>query len=171
VKQHSGKRYRARSNSKANGTNGAKSNGSETPQPEVKYTDQGFLLFSRKWMGRELARHPGAFVVYFHLVAWANHEDGELRRGQLALGERDFGIQIGMSVLTVRKWLRWLRDKGWIKLEPMRHGPDRGTIVTVLRYDEAQRYKSYAIPAGEQDEIFIPKPLPPSATIARSLPN
>lgn len=159
---------RRKAQEKAQNSQGNSDNSAEIKEPEIKYTDSGFCIFSRKWCGRELARQKGAFVVYFHLLAWANHEDGKLRRGQIALGERDFGLQIGMSIVTVRKWLRWLRDNGWISLRPTRHGSQRGTIVTVLHYEEFQSFKTYAVPAAEQEAIFVPLPTQPS--IGNSLP-
>lgn len=129
------------------------------PQPtQKKYTDKGYVLFSRKWLGRELAQCPGAFVVYFHLVAWANHENGKLKRGQIALGERDFGLELSMSVTTVRKWLRWLEANGWIKLKPERHGKQRGTIVTVLRYEASQTWAAYRLSNEEQEASLLPPP-------------
>lgn len=131
----------------------------QDPQsPPKKYTDKGFVLISRKWLGRELAQCPGAFTVYFHLLAWANYEDGKLRKGQLALGERDFGFELGMSVTTVRKWLRWLQANGWIALQPKRWGKQRGTIVTVLRYQDSQNMAVYKCPADQQEHRLVPLP-------------
>ncbi len=134
-------------------------------EQKIKYTDHGFILCSRKWLGRELARYPSAFTIYFHLVAWANYKDGELKRGQVAIGERDFGVILGMSVTTVRKWLRWLRDAGWILLEPVRHGKERGTIVTIVNYELSQGYRVYELPSEDQKMILTPAPLEDQKTI------
>jgi hypothetical protein len=134
----------------------------ESEEEKIPYTDSGYVVYARKWLGcfRKLAAYPSAFVVYFHLLAWANHANGQLKRGQLALGERHFAELLGMSVTTLRKWLRWLRDEGWIKLEPTRHGKERGTIVTVLHYEVSQAYSTYALRPDEQERVLMTIPLP-----------
>lgn len=125
---------------------------------EIKYTDEGFVYLSRKWLARDLAAFPCAFTIYIHLLAWANYRDGALKRGQLALGERDFGQLLGgKSVITVRKWLRWLRDEGWIILEPTRWGKERGTIVTVIHYDASQRHSTYKFTDDFQEKLLTPQ--------------
>lgn len=129
--------------------------GSEGKQKK-EYTNRGSLLFSRKWLGNNLARHPSAFTIYFHLLGWANHEHGRLRLGEVALGERDFAQRIGMSVTTARKWLRWLRDNDWITLRPIRYGKVRGTVVTVLRYAHSQSFSTYKLPSEDQKMILTP---------------
>lgn len=141
-----------RSNGKHPG-NGHDTNGTEK---KTEYNNRGAVFYSRKWLGGRLSRHPGAFTVYFHLLGWSNHAKGKLKPGQIALGERDFGERIGMSITTVRKWLRWLRDHGWILLEPKVWGKERGTIVTVLRYIESQSFSVYKQPSEDQKMILTP---------------
>ncbi len=138
-------------------------------EEKIKYTDHGFILFSRKWMGRDLARYPSAFTIYSHLIAWANHKDGKLKRGQIAIGERDFGDILGMSITTVRKWLRWLQERNWILLEPVRWGSQRGTIITVLNYDFSQSFKTYDRPSEDQKMILTPAPLEDQKMILTSI--
>lgn len=121
-----------------------------------KYTNHGYTKNSRVWLGGRLAKHRTAFTLYAHLVGWANYENGKLKRGQLAIGERDFGARLGMSITTVRRWLRWLRNEGWITLKPTRHGAVRGTIVTVIHYDVSEDGRTYKYSAEDQEMILVP---------------
>lgn len=126
-----------------------------TRKAKKPYADRGYLWFARIWLGGDLAQFPSAFMLYVHLFGWANHIEGNLGRGQVALGERDIAERLGLSITTLRKWLRWLCKAGWIGLEPTRYGRVRGSIITVLRYTESQTIETYTKTTSEDQKMIL----------------
>ena len=135
--------------------NNGKSRAQKAAKERKPYTEKGYFIGARIWLGGDMARYPTAFMLYIHLVGWANHADGEFRRGQVPLGAFDMGVRLGLGILTVRKWLRWLSEHGWIALEKTSHGRERGTVVTVLQFDASQDFATYDKTSSEDQKMIL----------------
>jgi len=100
---------------------------------------EGWIKLHRKLIDWEWYTDSKMVHLLFHLVAKANHKDGnwkgiEVKRGQLITGLDSLKHQTGISTQSLRTCLERLKSTG----EITNKSTNKYRIITILKYDSYQ---------------------------------
>lgn len=117
--------------------------------------NNGWISIDRKLFESEIFQNDKLFKIWVWLLFRANWKpsrtlwEGNQRtliRGQVLTGTTEISNEVNCARSTAQKWLKFLEKTGRISVETC----PRGTLVTVLNYDEYQSPLEDGRPKDEQ---------------------
>lgn len=120
--------------------------------------NNGFIKIHRELLDSDIASRETRLSLFIHLIGMANVKGStvdwnggprECPRGSLVTSFRELKERTGLSIMTLRRQLEYLRARGSIAFDSVK----TGTFITILNYSKYQNYAPEDEAAGVLKEI------------------